>query len=127
MAADRAWYGARKMPLFTWSSLARGFFSGQLTRDNAESLRKKVDGSSVTSYWHEDNWQRLDRVHELAAEKGASVPQIALAWVMQDPDLDVYALVGARTPAEADNNMEVFNIELTATERDWLDLRRDDR
>lgn len=126
-ADDRAWYGARKMPLFTWSSIARGFFSGALTRENAESMRKKVDGSSVTSYWHEDNWQRLDRVQELAAEKGASVAQIALAWVLQDPDLDVYALVGARTPAEANDNVAVFDLKLSHAERQWLDLLRDDR
>jgi aryl-alcohol dehydrogenase-like predicted oxidoreductase len=115
------------MPLFTWSSLARGFFSGQLTRANAESVRKSMDGSSITSYWHEDNWNRLDRVHELAAEKGVAVPLVALAWVLQNPGLDVYALVGARTPDEVKANAEVFDLELSPEEFDWLDLRRDNR
>lgn len=126
-AADREWYAAQNMPLFTWSSLARGFFSGALTRDNAESMRKNVDGSSVASYWHEDNWRRLDRAHELAAEKGVAVPLVALAWVLQYPGLDVFALVGARTPDEVKANVEVFNLQLTPAEFDWLDLRRDDR
>lgn len=125
--ADRDWYAGRQMPLFTWSSLARGFFSGQLTRDNADSLRDSVDGSSVTSYWHEDNWKRLDRVGELAAEKGVPVPLVALAWVLQYPGLDVYALVGARTPEEVKANAAVFDLELTPAELDWLDLKRDDR
>ena len=125
-AADREWYTAQRMPLFTWSSLARGFFSGQLTRANAESVRKSMDGSSITSYWHEDNWNRLDRVHELAAEKGVAVPLVALAWVLQNPGLDVYALVGARTPDEVKANAEVFDLELSPEEFDWLDLRRDD-
>ncbi len=115
------------MPLFTWSSLARGFFPGVLTRDNAESIREDMDGSSVASYWHEDNWKRLDRVTELAAEKGVAVPLVALAWVLQYPGLDVYALVGARTPEEVRANAEVFNLKLSNEERDWLDLRRDDR
>jgi aryl-alcohol dehydrogenase-like predicted oxidoreductase len=126
-AADRDWYQAQGMPVFTWSSLARGFFSGQLTRANAETLREEVDGSSVTSYWHEDNWRRLDRVHELAGDKGATVPQIALAWVLQHPDLDVYPLVGARAPSECQANAEVFELQLTAAELDWLDLRLEDR
>ena len=126
-AADRDWYSAQNMPLFTWSSLARGFFSGQLTRGNAESVRQNMDGSSITSYWHEDNWKRLDRVHELAAEKGVAVPLVALAWVLQYPGLDVYALVGARTPAEAKANAGVFALRLTPEELDWLDLRRDER
>jgi aryl-alcohol dehydrogenase-like predicted oxidoreductase len=126
-AADRTWYAAQKMPLFTWSSLARGFFSGLLSRANHESMRDSVDGSSVTSYWHEDNWKRLDRVQELAAEKGATVPQVALAWVLQAPDLDVFALVGARTPAEVKANVEVFDLELTPAEHAWLDLQQDER
>ena len=66
-------------------------------------------------------------VYELAAEKGVSVPKIALAWVLQDPELDVYALVGARTPAEAQDNQSVFDVVLTPQERAWLDLQRDDR
>lgn len=126
-ATDRDWYASQQMALFTWSSLARGFFSGALTRANAESLRKEVDGSSVKSYWHEDNWRRLDRVGELAAEKGCSVPQLALAWVLNYPGLDVYALVGARTPAECQANAAVFDVQLSPAELDWLDLRRDDR
>ncbi len=126
-AADREWYAERRMPLFTWSSLGRGFFSGLLTRDNAESLRDEVDASSVASYWHEDNWRRLDRVTELAAEKGCTVPQVALAWVLRQPGLDVYALVGARTGAECRANAEVFDLPLTAAEMEWLDLRGEER
>ena len=37
-AADRDWYRRQGMPLFTWSSLAGGFFSGRLTRQNREEM-----------------------------------------------------------------------------------------
>ncbi|MDQ4127046.1 MAG: aldo/keto reductase, partial [Actinomycetota bacterium] len=33
---DREWYARERMPLFTWSSLAGGFFSGRFTRDNLD-------------------------------------------------------------------------------------------
>jgi len=125
--ADREWYRQRQMPLFTWSSIARGFFTGRLTRDNFEAIRKDLDQSMVHSYCYEENFQRLDRTHELAAEKGVSVPLIALAWVLRHPDLDVYPLVGARTPEEAVDNAGVFGVELTPAEWEWLDLRRDRR
>ena len=92
-----------------------------------ELVQCNMDGSSVTSYWHEDNWKRLDRVHELASEKGVAVPLVALAWVLRNPELDVYALVGARTPGEVKANAEVFDLKLSTEEADWLDLRRDDR
>lgn len=125
--ADREWYHQMQMPLFTWSSIARGFFTGRLTRDNFEAIRKDLDQSMVHSYCYEENFQRLDRTHELAAEKGVSVPLVALAWVLRYPDLDVYPLVGARTPEEAADNAQVFGLELTPAEREWLDLRRDSR
>lgn len=123
--ADRQWYRTSSMPLFTWSSIARGFFTGKLTRANFESIRDEVDQSMVASYCYEENFQRLDRVQELAAARHVTVPQIALAWVLQDPELDIYALVGARTPAEANANTEVFDLKLSAAERQWLNLERD--
>ena len=62
----RAYYAANKMPLFTWSSLAGGFFSGRLRRDNLATFETYLDKLAVTSYAHEDNFQRLDRVQQLA-------------------------------------------------------------
>jgi len=124
-AAERQWYATSEMPLFTWSSIARGFFTGKLTRANFESIRDDVDQSMVASYCYEENFQRLDRVQELAAARDVTVPQIALAWVLQDPDLDVYALVGARAPEEAAANAEVFDLKLSTAERQWLNLGRD--
>ena len=57
----RQWYGEQNMPLFTWSSVARGFFSGKITRANAREVRDQFDGSMPKSYYYEDNFKRLDR------------------------------------------------------------------
>lgn len=124
--ADRAWYAARKMPLFTWSSLARGFFSGRVTRQNFEEVKATVDQSMVLSYAYEQNFQRLDRAFELAAVKGVTVPQLALAWVLAQP-LDIYALVGALNGAEVEANLRALELKLTPAEQEWLDLRRESR
>ena len=124
--AARQWYAAQRMPLFTWSSLARGFFSGEITRANYAELKDRLEGSMVHSYGYEQNFQRLDRVEQLAAEKGWSVPQIALAWVLNQP-LEIFALVGARSAAEIDANCAALELKLTPAELDWLDLRRDQR
>ena len=78
------------------------------------------------SYFTEDNFERLDRARELAADKVVSVPQIALAWVLHQ-DLDIYALVSPRNARECRENAAVFDIELTGAELEWLDLRREQR
>lgn len=122
-AAARAWYAQQHLPLFTWSSLARGFFSGRLTRQNFEEVKPSLDSSTVRAYCCEPNFQRLDRAAELAAEKGRSVPQVALAYVLQQP-LEIFALVGCETPEEFRANTEALQIKLTQVEMEWLDLRR---
>lgn len=125
--ADRAWYAKHKMPLFPWSSMGRGFFSGRISRKNWETVKGDFPDPVERSYAHEPNFQRLDRVEELAAEKGMTVPQVALAWVVQHPDLDIFALIGTFTGAEFNENLKALEVKLTAEEMEWLDLRRDDR
>ena len=101
-------------------------FRAHLTRElgnSEEDFPEPVE----RSYAHESNFQRLDRVGELAREKGMSVPQVALAWVVQQPGLDVFALVGTFTGAEFSENLKALEVKLTAAEMEWLDLRRDDR
>ena len=121
-AEVRAWYQESQMPLFTWSSIANGFFSGRLTRANFEEVKDQFDESSIRAYCTPANFDRLDRAEKLAADKGLSVAQVALAYVLNQP-LNIYALVGARSPAECEANLQALELELITEEMDWLDLR----
>lgn len=125
-AAARAWYAAHQVPLFPWSSLAGGFFTGRFTRDNLHTFDSYLDKLCVESYCYEDNFRRLDRVRALAAETGLTIPQLAMAYVMSDP-LDIYALVGCNTSAEFRANLDACALKLDAATLDWLDLRRNSR
>lgn len=126
-AADRQWYIDQKMPLFTWSSLAQGFFSGKITQANWEQVKEEFPEPVARCYAKDANFERLARVEELGKEKDMSVPQLALAYVLQNPGLDVYALIGTFTGAEFSENLKALEVKLTPEEIDWLDLRRDDR
>lgn len=123
-AADREWYAAHAMPLLTWSSLAGGFFSGRFRRDNLGQFDGYLDKLCVDSYCTEENFQRLDRAEQLAEAKRASLPQIALAYVLSQ-GLDVFALVGCATPAEVQANAAAVAMRLSDAECAWLDLRAD--
>ncbi|HKG25549.1 MAG TPA: aldo/keto reductase [Thermomicrobiales bacterium] len=124
--AERDWYAVTKMPLFTWSSLAGGFFSGRFTRDNLGQFTTYDDVMCVDVYCTEDNFRRLDRVQTLAGERGATVPQIATAYVLSQP-LNIFAIVGCQTTAEFASNVEAVDLELTPEELAWLDLRSESR
>ena len=117
--AARNWYEQQNMPLFTWSSLAGGFFSGRFRRDNLESFEKPLDKLCVQSYCSEDNFQRLDRAQALASQKSLSIPQIATAYVMNQP-LNIFALVGCQTRDEFAANLASSNLKLTPEEITWL-------
>ena len=122
----RQWYASKNMPLFTWSSVARGFFSGKITSANAEEVRNQFDGSMPKSYYYPENFKRLDRAWELADEKGLTVPQIALSYVLSFP-LDIYALVGSATSDEIASNLQALQNRLSEAEMAWLDLRSETR
>jgi len=62
--------------------------------------------------------ERLRR--EIAAPRGATVSQVALAWVLGHLAVST-ALVGARTPAEVDANDAGAALELSAAERAAID------
>jgi len=118
------WYTKEHMPLFAWSSLAAGLFSGRFTRDNLDSFDEYLDQVCVQAYCYEDNFRRLDRAQTLAREKGLTAAQIALAYVFHQP-MDVYALLGCRTGEEFRENLKAFEINLTPEEIAWLELRSD--
>jgi aryl-alcohol dehydrogenase-like predicted oxidoreductase len=125
-AAGRAWYQQERMPVFAWSSLAGGFFSGRFRRDNLDTFEDYFDKVCVTSYCYEENFQRLDRVRLLADEMGLTIPQVAMAYVMNQP-LNLFALVGCQSSAEFKANVEACEIKLSPETLEWLDLKREER
>ncbi|CAN5876010.1 hypothetical protein BH24DEI2_BH24DEI2_18410 [soil metagenome] len=114
-AEARAWYRREQMPLFTWSSLGGGFFSGRFRRDNLDTFESYLDKLCVTSYCVEANFERLERAEVLAEQKGLTLPQIALAYVLSQP-LDIFALVGCNSGAEFKANLAALELKLTPEE-----------
>ncbi|RAI91732.1 aryl-alcohol dehydrogenase-like predicted oxidoreductase [Paenibacillus pabuli] len=110
-----AWHERTKLPLLSWSSQARGFFTGRFTpevRDNEDLVRV---------FYSDGNWERLHRAEQLAASKNTTPIQIALAYVLNQP-FPTCALIGAQNRAELLSCDEGSRITLTREELDWLDL-----
>ena len=125
--AARAWYAETQMPLFIWSPLASGFFSGKFRRDNLHLFgEREWDEVAVRTYANEPNFQRLDRAERLAAEKGLSAAQVALAYIMNQP-MNSFLVVGPHSAEKFKANIEASAVSLTPQEMDWLDLKRDSR
>jgi aryl-alcohol dehydrogenase-like predicted oxidoreductase len=119
-ADARAFYRDTQMPLFTWSSLAGGFFSGRFRPDNLDTFTAYLDKLCVQSYCYDENFARYRRAEELAAAKGVSVPQLALAYVHNQP-WNVFTLVGCANGGEFAVNAAALDVTLTEQELAWLE------
>ncbi|MCI0551512.1 MAG: aldo/keto reductase [Anaerolineae bacterium] len=119
----REWYKETQMPLLAWSPLASGFFSGRFRRDNLHTFgEREWDRVCVRTYASEANFQRLDRANILAAEKGLTAAQVALAYVMNQT-MNVFVVVGPHSGEKFRMNVEASEIQLTQQEMAWIDLK----
>ncbi|PCJ62637.1 MAG: aldo/keto reductase [Planctomycetota bacterium] len=119
---SRAWYAKEELPLFCWSSLAGGFLTGEYHRDTPSDSDDNQIKMVMRCYGTEENFERLDRAKELAKEKEATLPQIALSYVLSQ-NLNTFALIGCANKEQFDDNYKAFEIELSASEIDYLDLK----
>jgi aryl-alcohol dehydrogenase-like predicted oxidoreductase len=122
----RAWYATEKMPVFAYTSLAHGLFSGRITRKLFEESPESIDPVCANAFCGDSNFIRLERALVMAQEKGVSIPQIALAYILNG-DMDVYPVIGAANKSEIKSSSDSLNFRLTPKERAWLNLEMDDR
>ena len=76
----------------------------------------------MKGYAYPENFERLRRCEELAREKGASVPQIAMAWIYRQK-LNTFAVVSTSSAERMRENIEALHIVLSEDEIRYLDLR----
>jgi aryl-alcohol dehydrogenase-like predicted oxidoreductase len=97
-----------------FSPLGRGFLTGAITSpadfgdDDFRRNHPRFQGEAFAA-----NLRLVDAVRELAAEKGATAGQLALAWVLAQGD-DVVPIPGTKRPAYLEENAGAADIELTA-------------
>jgi aryl-alcohol dehydrogenase-like predicted oxidoreductase len=116
----RAWHERTQMPLFAWSALALGFFTGRYARgDDSHATIRRV-------YFSEENWERLRRAQIIARERGCTANQVALAWVLHQP-FPVYGVIGPQTVSELRAAVTAVDVELDDAEAAWLNLESDAR
>jgi aryl-alcohol dehydrogenase-like predicted oxidoreductase len=96
-----------------YSPLGRGFLTGRFQKP--EDL-PEGDFRRSNPRWSGDNFaknlQLVEKVKELAAEKGCTPAQIALAWVMAQGD-DIVPIPGTRDPKRLEENAGAASVRLS--------------
>jgi aryl-alcohol dehydrogenase (NADP+) len=95
-----------------WSPLARG----RLTRDwDEKTERSETDEFGKGLYGEQGDREIVDAVAAIAAERGVTRAQIALAWVSRNPVVSA-PIVGVRKPQHLEDAVASLSIELTPEE-----------
>lgn len=99
-----------------YSPMGRGFLSGKITSpdDFAEDdFRKHQPRFQGENFYK--NLQLVDRIKAIAAEKGATPGQLALAWLLTQGD-DIVPIPGTKRRSYLEENVAAVNLDLTAND-----------
>ena len=125
-AEARAWYAESGLAVLPWSSLAGGFMTGRFRRDNLDTFTDYFDTNPIEAYATEDNFRKVDRLEELANQRGSTIPRVALAYVLDQP-MNIFPLAAPRNAGQVQDNAAALDLKLSPEEIAWLELRTDDR
>ncbi|KPV41813.1 aldo/keto reductase [Alicyclobacillus ferrooxydans] len=103
-----------KIGLIPWSPLARG----RLTRDwDEQTARSETDefGKSLYRETAEADKKVVERVAEVAAKRGVSRAQVALAWVLQKKPVSA-PIIGATKMHHLEDAVAAVSLQLTPEE-----------
>ena len=99
-----------------WSPLARGMLAGTRTKlGDSSTSRSSSDGLDQILYDQPSDWDVVDAVKKVAAERGEPPARIALAWLMSKPAVTA-PIVGATKLKHLDDAIEAVKIELSDEE-----------
>ena len=110
----------QQVGVLVWSPLAGGLLSGKYNRDGsgpAGSRRVSFDFPPVNK---ERAFDILDVVRIVAGELNATVPQIALAWLLHQPAV-TSVIIGAKSVEQLQDNIGAVQIRLDADQLKRLD------
>ena len=106
--------------LMVWSPLAGGLLSGKYGREQqaeAGSRRVAFDFPPVDK---DRAWDCIDAMRPIAVARGVSVAQVALGWLLHQPQV-TSVIVGARRPEQLADNIASTGITLSADELSQID------
>ena len=110
----------QKIGLLVWSPLAGGFLSGKFTRagvSEEDSRRSKFGFPPVNL---EKTYGIIEAMQEISTRTGATVAQIALAWLLHQPSV-TSVIIGAKKAGQLKDNLASVDVKLSAEDMEKLD------
>src|SRR3954451_23810543 len=117
---------AAGLGVLPWGPLGAGFLTGRYRRDEAMPEGSRMAGASddleeaPARRAIERNFRVIDAAERIAAERGATVAQVAIAW-LRDVEGVAAPIVGPRTEAQLEDLLGSVDLVLAPEERTRLE------
>lgn len=110
--------------VIAFTPLAQGLLTGKYLNGIPADARVNRPGGDFLRPDHlkEENIERARSLNEIAARRGQSLAQLALAWVLRDPRV-TSALIGASSAAQVEENVAALN-GLSFTDAELAEIDR---
>jgi aryl-alcohol dehydrogenase-like predicted oxidoreductase len=97
-----------------FSPLGRGFLSGNIRELSDDDMRRKISPRFAADNMH-NNLKVVDRIKEIATEKGITPSQLALAWVLAQ-GRDMVPIPGTKRRTYLEENVAATKIQLSKSD-----------
>lgn len=99
-----------------WSPIAQGVLTGkyqpgQQPPAGSRAADEKGGADMISRFMNDDVLTRVQGLEPIADEAGLSMAQLAVAWVLQNPNV-ASALVGASRPEQVHENVKAAGVKL---------------
>ena len=107
----------QKIGCIPWSPLARGFVTGSRKRGDgkSETTRARTDDFAHGLYYRDSDFSVVDRVTEIAGERGVTNAQVALAWLFTKPVVSA-PIIGSSKMFQIEDALASLDLKLTDDE-----------
>ncbi|HYL78022.1 MAG TPA: aldo/keto reductase [Bryobacteraceae bacterium] len=110
----------QKVGLLVWSPLAGGFLSGKFTRAGGADKDARRSKFSFPPVNVEKAYDIIDVMQGVAARRGATAAQVALAWLLYRPSV-TSVIIGAKNASQLKDNLGAVDVQLDAEDLKQLD------
>src|SRR2546423_1182668 len=99
-----------------WSPLARGVLTGKYKPGKPPAAGSRMTSETMNYFmadgrYDDDVLERVQRLRPIADGLGITLSQLALAWVLREPNV-ASAIVGASRPEQVEENAAASGVEL---------------
>jgi aryl-alcohol dehydrogenase-like predicted oxidoreductase len=108
-----------------WSPIAQGvltgkYLPGKKAPAGSRATDKKGGANMISGFMKDEILEKVQKLIPIATKVGLSPAQLAIAWVLQNPNVSS-AIIGATKPSQIKENVKASGVKLDKSIMDEID------